>query len=60
MSIHDISVRIVERIMANLEDRKGIGDEIMECDDDILREIENDLQNIVEEEIISYLEAEKW
>jgi len=49
MTIPQQAHEIVSRILTNLSNRKGIGDELDQIDDDIRVEIEMELVDIVEE-----------
>lgn len=47
----DIYKKIVEELICNLSDRRGIGDEWYQIDDDIQEEIKQEWINIIKKEI---------
>lgn len=48
---HEMASRIVEAILDDLRDRKGVGDELAAIEDDIMDELESDLIEIVTKEL---------
>lgn len=51
MKIGPRAKRVVKSIIADLSDRRGLGDEWSQCDDDVKREIRRTWGEIIDKEI---------
>ena len=54
----DAAVKAAKRIFSNLKDRRGIGHELVQCDDDIQEEILKMMIDIIREEIVDSTQEE--